>query len=58
MPNTGHGPLEEPGKRTGEGSQSILPHLQRQVQTQIKPPAKKPRPPDADGPETEPSDQQ
>lgn len=33
-----HAPLEEPGKRSGEGSRSILPHLQRQAQTQIKVP--------------------
>jgi hypothetical protein len=45
---------DEPGRRNGEGSESILPHLQRQVQTQIKQPLKKPRPNDADGPESQP----
>ena len=41
--------LPEPGKCTGEGSESILPHLHRQAQARIKP-SKPPRKPgDADG---------
>jgi hypothetical protein len=40
MPNLIHAPLEEPGQRSGEGVQSILPHLHRQVQTQVQQPAK------------------
>jgi hypothetical protein len=54
MSNTPPDPPDEPGKRTGQGSDSIVPHLQRQVQTQIKQPLKKPRPPDAEGPESMP----
>jgi hypothetical protein len=55
MPDSQYGPLEEPGKRNGEGLQSILPHLQRQVQTQIKPPKKTPDP-EVDDPEAPPPD--
>jgi hypothetical protein len=55
MANSEFSPFDEPGKRTGEGSKSILPHLQRQQQTQLK--QKLPKPttqPDADGPESVP----
>jgi hypothetical protein len=40
MTNLIHAPLEEPGQRSGEGVQSILPHLHRQVQTQVQQPVK------------------
>lgn len=42
MADTENAPLEEPGKRTGEGSNSIVPHLQRQTQTQLRVPLKQP----------------
>jgi hypothetical protein len=48
--NSEHAPLEEPGKRSGEGSQSIVPHLQRQTQTQIKIPIKRRKPEDQQDP--------
>jgi len=48
-PDTEHAPLDEPCKRSGEGSRSILPHLQRQTQTQIKVPIRR-RDPNADEP--------
>jgi hypothetical protein len=51
MPNTQNAPLEEPGKRSGEGSKSILPHLTRQTQTQIKVPVKPPEAKDSGLPE-------
>jgi hypothetical protein len=41
MPDSQYSQLDEPGNRTGEGSKSILPHLHRQVQARIKPPAKR-----------------
>jgi hypothetical protein len=51
-----HAPLDEPGKRSGEGSRSILPHLQRQAQTQIKVPVRRTDPDAADeGPDSQPS---
>ena len=54
-PDSEHAPLDEPGKRSGEGSKTILPHLQRQTQTQIKVPIKRRQPDDADeGPDSEP----
>jgi hypothetical protein len=48
-------PLKEPGKRHGEGSKSILPHLQKQTQTQIGTPEKAPdsQPQEPDKPEQE-----
>jgi hypothetical protein len=52
-----HAPLDEPGKRSGEGSKSIVPHLQRQAQTRIKEPIKRRPPPEdsQEGPDAEPS---
>ena len=52
-----HAPLDEPGKRSGEGSKSIVPHLQRQAQTQIKVPIKRRRAPEdlPEGPDSEPA---
>ena len=58
MPDSKHGPLDEPGKRSGTGAWSILPHLQRQVQTQIKPPAKKQSGDTKEGPESVPPKEQ
>jgi hypothetical protein len=58
MPHTDNAPPEEPGKRTGEGSNSILPHLQRQTQTQIRVPTKQPKADgDGGGPDSEPPSQ-
>ncbi|MDB5873254.1 MAG: hypothetical protein JWQ07_2696 [Ramlibacter sp.] len=31
-------PASEPGKRSGTGVDSLIPHLQRQTQTQVKMP--------------------
>ena len=55
-PDSELAPLDEPGKRSGEGSRSILPHLQRQAQTRIKVPIRR-RDPDAaeDAPDSQPS---
>jgi hypothetical protein len=52
-PNSQYPPMEEPGRRTGEGLKSILPHLQRQVQTQIKQPVKRTTPDQPDAPDSE-----
>jgi hypothetical protein len=45
----GTAPLEvepqEPGSRTGEGTQSIIPHLQKQQQVQVLEPLPKPEQP-------------
>jgi hypothetical protein len=43
MADTENAPLEEPGQRTGEGSDSILPHLHRQAQTQLRVPTRQPK---------------
>ena len=56
MPNSKPAPLEDPGKRTGEGVESLLPHLHRQTQSQLKAPIRK-RSDDAEGPETRPPEQ-
>jgi hypothetical protein len=32
--------VDPPGQRTGEGADSILPHLKRQTQTQVQVPPK------------------
>jgi hypothetical protein len=57
MPNsdTPTDPLDEPGRRQGEGSQSIVPHLQRQTQTQIKVPLKRVTHPESEGPDSVPA---
>ncbi len=56
MPDTENAPLEEPGKRNGEGSGSIMPHLQRQALTQHREPWKRPNKDDDVPPDPE-SDQ-
>ena len=38
MPNSKLPSEQEPGSRSGEGASSILPHLLRQTQTQLKTP--------------------
>jgi hypothetical protein len=53
MADTENAPLEEPGKRTGEGSNSILPHLQRQTQTQLRVPVKQPKREGDTGPDSD-----
>ena len=54
MPNTKPAPLDDPGQRTGEGVDSLLPHLQRQSQSQVKVPIKKNTKGDPEWLETEP----
>lgn len=57
MPNsdTQTAPLDEPGRRQGEGSETIVPHLQRQTQTQLKVPLKRATQPASEGPDSVPS---
>ena len=45
QPDPRHGHEDEPGHRQGDGSQSILPHLNRQQQTQVQMPQKPLDPP-------------
>jgi hypothetical protein len=48
-PNSRHGHEDEPGHRNGEGSESIVPHMQRQQQSQVQMPNKKLRRTDSAG---------
>ena len=55
MPNTETLSEDEPGHRNGEGSSSILPHLQRQTQTQLREPLKRLKQDDDGGQDSEQS---
>ena len=57
MPDSKPAPLDEPGSRSGEGLESILPHVQRQSQSQIKVPMKKRDDNKTEGPETQPTEE-
>ena len=35
---------DAPGHRSGEGARSVLPHLERQQQSQVPPPRSEPQP--------------